>query len=131
MPTNGWRPHIRAVLFHRLRFVVVLALMAATGCHRGSASRASAPADAGARPFVGWIVQTRGQQLTLDEDASRNVRRAEVYVSPTTEITLRDGTLRSLQWLRPGVRVTVWFTDGGTYSGGIVRATAHRVVVDQ
>jgi hypothetical protein len=125
-------PHIRSMTYHRvLLFGAILIVALGAGCQRNQPRVESVPIDPDAPPFVGWIKGTHGPMLALDEDAPKNVRRAEVFISPTTEIVMRNGMLWPAHWLRPGLRVTVWFTGNGSEAAGIVRATAQKVLVDQ
>lgn len=112
------------------RVVLFGAILIAAACQRNRPNVEPQPLDPSA-PFVGWIKQVYGQVIALDEDAAREVRRAEVFISPTTEIVMRNGMLWPAHWLRPGLRVTVWFTGVGTQENRFVRATAARVLVDQ
>lgn len=123
------RRHIRTVTYKRV--VLLGAILVAVGCQRNRPHVASVPLDRDALPFVGWTRQTHGQVIALDEDAQENIRRAEVFISSTTEIVMRNGMLWPTHWLRPGLRVTIWFTGTGTEADGLVRATAQRVLVDQ
>jgi hypothetical protein len=92
----------------------------------------TAPLDPRSPPFVGWVMQTHGQVITIDEDAVGKKRRADVVLVPSTEIVARSGQLVSAQQLHPGVRVIVWFTGNATQTeGGLVRATALKVQIDQ
>jgi hypothetical protein len=79
------------------------------------------------RPIAGMITRTNGQIIQIEDD---NMRRAEILISPATEIVMRNGSLGRAELLRPGRRVTVWMTDGASGSDGVVRATAQRVMVD-
>lgn len=125
-----WRKtHIRSMPYQRV--LLCGAVLIVMGCARTPPRVESVPIDADAPPFVGWIKQTHGAMISLDEDARTTVRRAEVFISPTTEIVMRNGMLWPAHWLRPGLRVTIWFTGHGSETDGIVRATAQKLLVDQ
>jgi hypothetical protein len=106
-------------------------LVAAVACQPNRRGVETAPTDAQSAPFVGRVVKNFGQVVSIDEDAERNMRQAVVLIVPSTEIS-RGGQLVSAELLRPGVRVTVWFTGKPTQTEtGLVRATARKVQIDQ
>ena len=107
-------------------------LSAAVACQPNRPGVETAPLDTKSAPFVGRVTKTWGQVISIDEDAGRNVRQAVVLIVPSTEIVARSGQLVSAELLRPGVRVTVWFTGNPTQTeSGLVRATALKVQIDQ
>jgi hypothetical protein len=104
----------------------------AVACQPQRRGAETAPRDPRSPPFVGWVTSTNGQFISIDEDVPSKRRQAEVMLMPSTEIVGRSGLLASAQQLRPGVRVTVWFTGNATETDrGVVRATALRVQIDQ
>jgi hypothetical protein len=117
-------------LIRRLTLVGSLTLIGALGCHRNTPSPDRGLVTPQARaPFVGFIRDVRGLVIRLDEDDQKANRSAEVWVSPSTETTLRNGTLVALSSLRAGMRATVWFREpvNGT---SLLQGTAERIVVE-
>jgi hypothetical protein len=111
--------------------VAFVAICIATACQPNRPGVETAPLDSNV-PFVGFIMKTHGQIISVDEDVPRNIRRADVLLAPSTEIVARSGLLVSASHLRPGVRVVVWFSGVATQTdGGLVRATARKVQIDQ
>ena len=109
-----------------------IALIVAAGCHRGPGqSRARDAASGEAAPFIGFIDQIReGSMLAMDEESRTGRRRGNIWLAPSTEITLRNGSLVAASALRRGMRATVWFRGAVDVSRGTVSGTANRIVID-
>ena len=112
------------------RAVAVLALSLVAGCHRGVETRPSRPVSRDGAGFVGMIYEVRAMTLRAEEQSLDKRRLAEIWVSPSTEITDRGGSLLPFETLRRGMRLTVWFTSDFTETATAVQGRARRIVVE-
>jgi hypothetical protein len=127
---------IGAVALYRgvtARLVVLLAFMTACGRNQDPApGSAPAPASRPARetPFVANIRSVRGDVIVVMEEGGKQ-RLGEIFVTPGTEITTRDGAMFvPAANLRANMRVTVWFLNGVRENPGTLLGTARRMLVD-
>ena len=109
-----------------------LAAVLCLACHGTSGARDSAASPAPQReaPFVGTIRSVRGDVIFAQEEGGQH-RLAEIFLTPGTEITTRDGAMFiPMASLRVNMRVTAWFTGTAQESRGTLMATARRMLVD-
>lgn len=109
-----------------------VAFLAALACQRTPDVHPAAGAVPAERtPFVGSISQVRdGVMLWVDEESATGSRRGNVFLTPTTEIVMRNGMLVPSANLRRGMRATVWFRGAVDVTTSSVSGTASRIVVD-
>lgn len=116
----------------RIMLAFAGALLALAGCRSEPQTTPAPEARPAAReaPFVARIRSVRGNVIFVQEEGGEN-RRAEIYVSPGTEITTRDGAMFiPMTNLRANMRVTVWFSGEQRSDGVTLTASARRMLVD-
>lgn len=111
--------------------ILGVALTSASGCvHTKAPPSRPVEAVASDAPFVGRIREIRGSLVVLDEEGTNLVRRAEILVSPNTEILTRGGMIMPPGNLRVRMRLTIWFRGPVNQAGSVLSASAERAIVD-
>lgn len=115
------------------RTIEVIALLTASSmsaCRRTPETRPSRAVSREGAAFYGTISDLRTMTIRADEQEVPRSRRAEIWVSPATEITDRRGSLVPFEALRRGMRVTVWFTPDYTETDVALQGRARKIVVE-
>jgi hypothetical protein len=68
--------------------------------------------------------------LWLEEESATSARRGNVFLAPSTEIVMRNGSMLLATSLKRGMRATVWFRGAVDATQSAVSGTAQRIVID-